>query len=257
MTYILPVLYVIVSYTFFLLAVHFGNAITLQIVSILLPFIMGIVNLIVVLTVGRKWSRKTLLNCTLIIKYGLIPFYLIGGSITVYVTLMAFFPLPLMALFGLVTIVFLIFGYGILLGAAPYAIAYLIKSCKDGIHPKWLAVLAGICQFFFSFDVLAMMVLTLKERHRVKTTIAVFCAMCLALLLIVLYVVMTLIGHNRLYIGYELFIHKTNLIESQKGFTLMKKQMDCFTDRMCAGMQYAGRMRLKTSDISSGSCGQR
>lgn len=102
MTYILPVLYVIVSYTFFLLAVHFGNAITLQIVSILLPFIMGIVNLIVVLTVGRKWSRKTLLNCTLIIKYGLIPFYLIGGSITVYVTLIAFFPLPLMALFGLV-----------------------------------------------------------------------------------------------------------------------------------------------------------
>lgn len=78
--------------------------------------------------------------------------------------------------------------------AAPYAIAYLIKSCKDGIHPKWLAVLAGICQFFFSFDELAMMVLTLKERHRVKTTIAVFCAMCLALLLIVLYVVMTLIG---------------------------------------------------------------
>ena len=78
--------------------------------------------------------------------------------------------------------------------AAPYAIAYLIKSCKDGVHPKWLAVLGGICQFFFSFDVLAMMILTLKERHKVKTTIAVFCAMCLALLLIVLYVVMTLIG---------------------------------------------------------------
>ena len=110
MTYILPVLYVIVSYTFFLLAGCFDNAIKLQILSILLPFIMGIVNLIVVLTVGRKWSRKTLLNCTLIIKYGLIPFYLVGGSITVYVTLMAFFPLPLMALFGLVTIVFLIFG---------------------------------------------------------------------------------------------------------------------------------------------------
>ena len=110
MTYILPVLYVIVSYTFFLLVGCFDNAIKLQILSISLPFIMGIVNLIVVLTVGRKWSRRTLLNCTLIIKYGLIPFYLIGGSITVYVTLMAFFPSPLMALFGLVTIVFLIFG---------------------------------------------------------------------------------------------------------------------------------------------------
>lgn len=194
MAYILPVVYVVVSYTFFLLAGFFDNTMELQIFSILLPFIMGIINLIVVLTAGRKWSRKTLLNCTLIIKYGLIPFYLLGGSITVYVTMMAFFPLPLMALLGLVTIVFLIFGYGILLGSAPYAISYLIKSRKDGVHPKWLAILGGICQFFFSFDVLAMMVLTLKERHRVKTTLAIFCAMFLAVLIIILYAVVTLIS---------------------------------------------------------------
>ena len=194
MAYILPVVYVVVSYTFFLLAGFFDNTMELQILSILLPFIMGIINLIVVLTAGRKWSRKTLLNCTLIIKYGLIPFYLLGGSITVYVTMMSLFPLPLMALFGLVTIVFLIFGYGILLGSAPYAISYLIKSRKDGVHPKWLAILGGICQFFFSFDVLAMMVLTLKERHRVKTTLAIFCAMFLAVLTIILYAVVTLIG---------------------------------------------------------------
>ena len=89
MAYILPVVYVVVSYTFFLLAGFFDNTMELQILSILLPFIMGIINLIVVLTAGRKWSRKTLLNCTLIIKYGLIPFYLLGGSITVYVTMMA------------------------------------------------------------------------------------------------------------------------------------------------------------------------
>ena len=194
MAYILPVVYVVVSYTFFLLVGFFDNTMELQIFSILLPFIMGIINLIVVLTAGKKWSRKTLLNCTLIIKYGLIPFYLLGGSITVYVTMMALFPLPLMALFGLVTIVFLIFGYGILLGSAPYAISYLIKSRKDGVHPKWLAILGGICQFFFSFDVLAMMVLTLKERHRVKTTLAIFCAMFLAVLTIILYAVVTLIS---------------------------------------------------------------
>lgn len=194
MAYVLPVVYVIVSYIFFLLAGFFDNTMELQILSILLPFIMGIINLIVVLTAGRKWPRKTLLNCTLIIKYGLIPFYLLGGSITVYVTMMALFPLPFMALFGLVTIVFLIFGYGILLGSAPYAISYLIKSRKDGVHPKWFAILGGICQFFFSFDVLAMMVLTLKERHRVKTTLAIFCAMFLAILIIILYAVVTLIG---------------------------------------------------------------
>lgn len=184
MTYLFPILYLIVSYTFFLLAGSFDNRIALQFLSLLLPFIMGIVNLIVVLTIGRKWSRKTLLNCTLIIKYGLIPFYLIGGSATIFVTLMA--------LFGLFTVFFLMFGYGILLGAAPYSIAYLIKSYQDGIHPKWLVIVAGICQFFFSFDVLIMMVLTFKERHKVKTTIAVFCAMCLAILLIILYVAITM-----------------------------------------------------------------
>ena len=132
MAYLIPTLYVIVSYTFFLLPGLFDHVMELKILSILLPFIMGVVNLIIVLTVGRKWTRKTLLNCTLIIKYGLIPFYLIGGSITIGVTVAALFPLPLMALLGLVTIVFLIFGYGILLGASPYALAYIIKSCKEG-----------------------------------------------------------------------------------------------------------------------------
>ena len=76
MAYLIPTLYVIVSYTFFLLPGLFDHVMELKILSILLPFIMGVVNLITVLTVGRKWTRKTLLNCTLIIKYGL--FLVIG-----------------------------------------------------------------------------------------------------------------------------------------------------------------------------------
>ena len=91
MAYLIPTLYVIVSYTFFLLPSLFDHVMELKILSILLPFIMGVVNLIIVLTVGRKWTRKTLLNCTLIIKYGLIPFYLIGGSITIGVRLRHYF----------------------------------------------------------------------------------------------------------------------------------------------------------------------
>ena len=54
MTYILSELYVIVSYAFFLLAGHFDNMIKLQFLLLPLPFIMGIVNLIVVLALGRK-----------------------------------------------------------------------------------------------------------------------------------------------------------------------------------------------------------
>ncbi len=173
MRYVIPALYVIASYTFFLLPRLFGDVMELKLIAILLPFILGLVNLIVVLTVGRKWPRKTLLNCAPIIKYGLIPFYLVGGCLTAGTTILAIFPLPLMVLFGLVGVVFLIFGYGILLGSAPYSIAYLVKARKEGAHCRVTTILTGICQFFFTFDVLALIALTLKERHLVKTTIFV------------------------------------------------------------------------------------
>lgn len=63
MPYLIPILYVIVSYTFFLLPGLFDQVVELQIISALLPFLMGVVNLIVVLTVGRKWSRKNAYDC--------------------------------------------------------------------------------------------------------------------------------------------------------------------------------------------------
>ncbi len=188
MAYVFPTLYVIISYTLFLML---GYAIELTPIPLLLLFIMGLINLIVVLTAGRKWSRKTLLNCTMIIKYGLVPFYLIGGLITIIVTGCALFsfPLPLMPLLGIITILLLVLGYGVLFGAAPYAIAYLVRACKEGTHSKGTAILSGICQFFFIFDVVAMMSLTLKERHLVKTTICVCVAAGLCILLIVLLLV--------------------------------------------------------------------
>ena len=154
-----------------------------------MPFsTVGVVSLIIVSAVGRKSSRKTLLNCTFVIKYGLIPFYLIGGCITISVTLAALFPLPLMVLLGLVTVVFLIFGYGILLGAAPYAIAYLIKSCKEGRHSKAVVILSGICQFLFSFDVFSMIKVTMEKTYQLESTMVVFAGVCLAILFILLYV---------------------------------------------------------------------
>ncbi len=193
MAYLIPACYVIAAYTFFLLPGLFGDVVELKMIAVFLPFLLGLVNLIVVLTAGRKWPRKTLLNCALIIKYGLIPFYLIGGSLAAGAAVLAVFPLPLMVLFGLVAAVFLVFGYGILLGAAPYSIAYLVRSCKEGAHFKVAAILAGICQFFFTFDVLAMMVLTLKERHLVKTTIFVCIAAGLGVLAGVLLLAVRLI----------------------------------------------------------------
>lgn len=44
-----------------------------------MPIVLGLINLAVVLILGKRISRVQLLICTRIIKYALIPFYLIGG----------------------------------------------------------------------------------------------------------------------------------------------------------------------------------
>ena len=60
MPYLIPILYVIVSYTFFLLPGLFDQVVELQIISALLPFLMGVVNLIVVLT--KKMVKKNIVK---------------------------------------------------------------------------------------------------------------------------------------------------------------------------------------------------
>ncbi len=182
MSYILPIFHVLFSYGFLF---FLGTAFKLSGFSFLpffLPLILDIIHLIVVLTVGRNWSRKTLLNCTLIIKYGLIPFYLIGSVLTFASVITAFFPLPFMIFFGIIAVFLVCFGYAALLGGAPYAIAYILSARKERIHSKTTSVLCGICQFFFLFDVLSIIALTLKEHHLRKTTIVLCCVVTLAIL---------------------------------------------------------------------------
>ncbi len=185
MVYIFPVLYVIFSYGFFIFAGASKYAGNLDTVILFAPAVLGIINLVMVLTVGKNWSRKTLLNCTLITKYGLIPFYLLGGSFIVSLILLAcfaYFPLPFISIAGILVVIFLLSGLLVLFGSAPYAIAYIVRSYKEEIHPKGALIAAGICQFFFLLDILSVMALTLKERHKVKTTIAVFVLLCLSIL---------------------------------------------------------------------------
>lgn len=148
-------------------------------IMFLLPAIMGIINLIVVLTVGKNCTRKTLLNCTLIIKYGLMPFYLIAGFFITTVLLSGILPIPFLVIFGMATVLFLLMCYVFLLGTVPFAMAYIIKARKEGVLSTPGAVISGICQFLFLVDLVSMIVLTIKERHLVKTTIVMICLLLL------------------------------------------------------------------------------
>ena len=130
-----------------------------------LPVILGVVNLIVVLAAKSKIERKQLLVCSMIIKYALVPFYLVGGLLIVLCLLLMVTPIVFMVFVGPVMALILgIYGWLILLAAAPFSVAYIVWSYKGGFHSKALLVISAIMQFFFTMDVIFITVLAIRER---------------------------------------------------------------------------------------------
>lgn len=179
--YILSIVYVIVAYTFIFISGYINqldlpeNLVSVQNIFALfflfLPIILCILNYIIVFTMGKKVNHNTLLNSTILVKYGLIPFYILGTIIILIFLLFSFIPVPFMIFVGpYVSLIFSVIGWLILIGSAPFSIAYIIKSYKEGIHGKTLSIITGILQFFFVFDVISIMILTLKEKRWRKLT---------------------------------------------------------------------------------------
>lgn len=166
--YLLAILYVLSAYLgpVALLAMPDSDAASI-ITSWLfwLPVILGVVNLIVVLAAKGKIERKQLLVCSMIIKYALIPFYLAGGLLIVLCLLLMVTPIVFMVFVGpMMALILGIYGWVILLGEAPFSLAYIVRSYKGGFHSKALLVISAIMQFFFTVDVIFITVLAVKER---------------------------------------------------------------------------------------------
>lgn len=194
--------YVFFAYTFWLWSFLFmtigaegpglwGDAAAVRNVAVLLtsvlPFVLGIVNLIVLCVAGKRYTRAQLLNCTVLIKYGLIPLYLFGALAIAFSMFLSLVPVPFMIFVGPAMMLSLgATGYMILLGAAPFSITYLIKARREGVHGKVLTVAAGIMQFFFTLDVISLMMLAVKEKRWVKLTVTVLALLLLLALLAVL-----------------------------------------------------------------------
>jgi F0F1-type ATP synthase membrane subunit a len=71
-----------------------------------------------------------------------------------------------------------------MLGSAPYAIGYLIRSRQEQVHHPALLLAGGIMQFFFTLDTISIMILALKEKKCVKATIVLAALLALALLVL-------------------------------------------------------------------------
>ncbi len=170
--YAAAVLYVLSAYLIPILFLVTGSAeeegaSTFPSWILLVPIILGLVNLTIVLTAKQKIQRKQLLVCSMIIKYGLIPFYIMGGLCIAVSLLLMFTPLVFMIFIGpMLAFMLAVYGWIILLGAAPYSVGYIVRCYREEIYSKALLIISAIMQFFFTMDVIFITVLAIKEKKQ-------------------------------------------------------------------------------------------
>lgn len=170
--FLLAIAYVIVIYTILVSFIVLDDD-EIRIGVLWLPILAGLLNLILVTVFRKRISREELLNCAIIVKYCLIPFYMLGGLGVLGVLILSVIPVPFMIFMGLAAVLMLVYGWIVIICSAPFSIAYIAASYKEGRHNKILLVIAGIMQFFFTVDVISIMFLAIKENKWVKTSIAV------------------------------------------------------------------------------------
>ena len=155
-------------------------------VFFLFPFFLTIANTVVTATYGRKLDRRYLLGAALILKYGLIPYFVFGGFVIAVFFLLIFTPVVIMIFVSPpIIIVLSIIGWVTSTESTPFMVAYFVKGAGEGVLSRKgprsaagivFAVFGCIMQMFFCLDVVATVICCFKEKRHVKLTICVLAA---------------------------------------------------------------------------------
>lgn len=173
---VLAILYVLLSYAspFIWLELAGEDAPSIIYLALAIPFFFGIINSIYIRINFQKISRITLLRCAIIIKYLLIPMYIVGGLMIALLFLLTFTPVVIMIFVGPYMIAMLsVYGYLTMLGGNAFSLAYIRKAKAEGVHGVFLSTIGKIFQFFFSVDVVSLVILSLKEKKFIGATVTV------------------------------------------------------------------------------------
>ncbi len=173
----------------------------LPMIFLCFPWFLTIANIIITATYGRKLDRRYLLGAALIIKYGLIPYFVIGGMAIALFFLLIFTPVVIM-IFVSPPIIFVlsVIGWFTLTESIPFMVAYFIKAAKDGALSRngmktaactVFAVFGCIMQMFFCLDVVAAVICCIKEKRHIKLTVCVFAVPAMLIGLFLGYVIIT------------------------------------------------------------------
>lgn len=185
--YTFPILYVISVYlfpVFFLIGEEDSGVSCL----VYLPVILGVVNIIVSVLFCKPENRMMMLNAAVLVKYSLIPFFIVGGLMVGASLLLSFIPVPFMIFAGPVIAGIASFiGWLAVAFGASYTISYLCLSFRAGMHSKSKVVVYSILQFFFTLDVIDVMILSRKEGKWKKLTVSIIILLAvLAMLFLIL-----------------------------------------------------------------------
>lgn len=191
--YIFPILYIISVYMAFIS--FFTEArIPFMHYFVFPPFIFGILNIIISVRYCKPEYYNIMFSSCILVKYCLVPFFIAGGFLVAGSFIIGIMlPIPPMFIIGFAQAAILcIAGWLVLAFGAPYAISYLVLSRKSGRRSKGMAVLHSILQFFFTADVIDIIILSFRDHRCVKTSIIFIILLVISIIALVFIILFAL-----------------------------------------------------------------
>ena len=150
------------------------------------PLIITLANTVIAILCYKKADRRYFLGASLIYKYGLIPYFIVGGLLIAIFFLLIFTPVVIM-IFVSPPIIFIlsVIGWISLSESAPLMVVYFIKAGREGVFKGKngskggsiaIPIIGSIMQMFFCFDVGAAVFACFKEKRHIKLTITILAA---------------------------------------------------------------------------------
>lgn len=196
--YLVPILYVASIYVFPFWSTRTTmktDPDSLDMSMLPIVIILAIANIVVALVARRTESRAFLLNCAVLVKYALVPFFLVGGALVALTALSSLIPVPFMIfVMPWVALMLAAVGWLLMVCGSSYSLAYIKVSKREGARSVLPAGLHALLQFIFVADVISVMVLTWRERRWRGLTVVVAIVMAMvtiALLVLLAWLVST------------------------------------------------------------------
>ena len=155
----------------------------LQTATLFFPLVITITNTVIAILMNRKIDRRFFLGASLILKYGLIPYFIAGGFLIAIFFLLIFTPVVIMIFVSPPVIICLsVIGWVSMSESAPFMVVYFVNAAKDGVFDSkklkktgsvLYAVFGSIMQMFFCLDVAAAVAACFKEKRHIKLTVVV------------------------------------------------------------------------------------